>query len=68
MSPTLIPSALRTLSFSGTTYPPSFGNSDVVHRVDPIRSSAGIMPQPYVTRADAARNSALSGSGTVTKW
>jgi hypothetical protein len=42
----VIRSAFRTLSFNGTTYPPFFGNSEEVHCVDPIRSSAGIMPQP----------------------
>jgi hypothetical protein len=45
---------LRTRSFNGTTYPPSFGNSEVVHRVDPIRTSTGIIPQPYVTSAAVA--------------
>ncbi len=36
--------------------------------VDPIRASTGIMPQPYVTSPDVAWSSALSSSGTVTKW
>lgn len=35
-----------TLSFSGTTYVPSLGNSEVVHRMPPMLTSTGIIPQP----------------------
>lgn len=66
-SPTTMPSAARTTLLSGTTYRPSFGYIEVVHRVDPITTSTGIIPQPYVTTDDRDSIRALSSSGTVTK-
>jgi hypothetical protein len=56
------------MSFSGTTYPPFFGNNDVVHCVDPMCAVTGIIPQPYVTDDAVTCSCALSSSGTVTKW
>ena len=45
-SPSSSCSALRTHALTGTTYCPSFGHSDVAHRVRPIVASTGIIPQP----------------------
>jgi len=45
-SPSSSRSALRTAAFTGTTYPSSLQNSDVVNSVRPIRTVPGIIPQP----------------------
>ena len=45
-SPSETCSARRTASFSGITYRPFFGQSDVVNVVAPSRPFTGIIPQP----------------------
>ena len=61
-------SAFRTLALMGTMQRPSLGNKEVFHSVLPIRTSTGIIPQPYVTNPDRAFRSRLCFAGTVTKY
>ena len=64
-SPTVMPDGLRTASLSGSRYPPSLGNSDVVKSTSPMRAATGMTPQPYVAilRTSWTSSAASSGSG-----
>ena len=50
-SPTVMPSAWRTTSFTGTKYPPFLGNRDVSTVVSPIRTRTGSRPRQYARPA-----------------
>jgi len=67
-SPSSSRSAERTAALTGTTEPPSFGQSDVDQTVAPIAASTGTMPQPELTGSDASAKRSQSLPGTVTLW
>src|SRR2546423_13125215 len=68
VSPRTSRSAFRYWSLIGITYPPSFGHSAVFHALSRIRTSAGIIPHPYVTSAAIAWIVRAPSGGTLMKW
>src|SRR6478735_10768240 len=62
-SPSSIPSERRSATFSGITYTPSFGISDVVTSVSPMRACAGTPPPAVGQLAEVSMKEVIDMRG-----